>query len=330
MNPNQVVEASADLKNPTLDGNIHWKVQNFVTLIQAAREVTSPDFRFPFPKANKTFNFGVKILFFEDGIEFRLMNRNQDAVRMSAQLSAGLIHSSFADKIPGLGEKSWSPREPLRKFLHYYSSSTSLCGIEVRFSIFDNLTSTTVAGLDYVESEPTLQQSLKSLLTESTLFDFVIECGTKKFPCHKAILANRSDVFARLFSSNDWAENKENVFPINDHSPDVIEQMLVFIYTNKIPEGTTSSLNLLIIADQFNLKGLIQLCESDLSKTMTHQNAIEILNMADKIPDTKRLRNLAAEYVYKNMLSLVSPDNWKKIVESSSLLDAILNINNEK
>ena len=196
---------------------------------------------------------------------------------MSAQTFDGIAYGTFADRILGFKKIAWNTKTHLEKFVGHFSSATSILKIWVSFSIFNNLQSAPVAGLNYIDSEPMFRSSLKSLLADNSLSDFVIECGTNKFPCHKAILASRSDVFATLFSTNDWAENKENAFPIKDHSPDVVKQMLEFIYTNKIPEGTTFSLNLLIIADQFNLKGLIQLCESELSKNMTHQNAIEVL-----------------------------------------------------
>ena len=321
----KILKASAVLKCATLDGLISWKIENFVATLEVSKELVSPVFKFIFPEANKTFFFSVKIKLTPGGIEFALTNRTRQEAKMSAKLWAGLYNSTFTDLIAGFQEIVWAPKIPLRSFESKYASRESILDITVLFSIAENFQSTTVRP-DCIDFCPAVDQPLKSLLTDDSLADFVIECGGKKFPCHKAILANRSDVFAGLFSSGTWLENKSNKFPIKDHSPEVVKQTLEFIYTNQIPAGTTASLDLLIIADQFNLKDLIRLCESELSKTMTCENAIKILSMAEKIADAKRLKDFAAEFIYKNMLSIVSPKEWKQIAESTNLLEVIKNI----
>ena len=103
-----------------------------------------------------------------------------------------------------------------------------------------------------------------------------------------------------------------------------------FIYTNEIPDGTQSSLELLLIADQYNLKDLIQLCEMEISKTMTCQNAIEILNIANKVADAKRLREFANEFVVENILSIVTNDGWKQLLAQSNLLEVYQRIDAKK
>ena len=59
--------------------------------------------------------------------------------------------------------------------------------------------------------------------------------------------------------------------------------MLEFVYTNELPEGAKVSTELLAIADKFNLKELVLFCALELSKTVTCQNAIKILNIADQV-----------------------------------------------
>ncbi len=86
--------------------------------------------------------------------------------------------------------------------------------------------------------QDTIDQSMERLLSNPVLSDFKLICGGRSFPCHKAILANKSDVLEQLVTSGNWAENKENILEIKDFHPEVVSQMLHFIYTCKIPANS--------------------------------------------------------------------------------------------
>lgn len=63
--------------------------------------------------------------------------------------------------------------------------------------------------------------------------DFIINSGDVSFPCHKAILANMSDVFMTMFRSKEW--DKEDM-AIDDFDPATVQLMLKFIYTGRIDD----------------------------------------------------------------------------------------------
>lgn len=52
---------------------------------------------------------------------------------------------------------------------------------------------------------------------------------------HKIILKMRSDVFARLLSSN-MRDSQEGFSTIEDIQPDVFRALLTYVYTDKLPE----------------------------------------------------------------------------------------------
>ena len=95
--------------------------------------------------------------------------------------------------------------------------------------------------------------------------------------------------------------------PIHGHDPKVILQMIHFIYTNQLEEGSTCTANLLLIADMFNLKNLIKLCQKRLSKTLNVGNASEILTAADKVSDASSPKMAAMILSIKICLHLVAP-----------------------
>ena len=329
---NNPVVASAVLENMSLDGQIDWKIEDFESTIKAYEALDSDDFKFFFPRAKKSFRFALQIVQGSGFSYFYLINRNSEAVQISGVLKVGTMSYTFSGKIEG------APSCECKKYLTRLSSgqlqAESSAGsllISVKFSIFDDLLKSAKASrLEPVDADLEFHQSHRNLMSDTTFSDFVIECGTEKFPCHKAILASRSDVFARLFSTKGWVENKRNLYKINDHDPAVVKQMREFIYTNKIPDGTEYSLELLLIADQFNLKDLIRMCETAVSKTMTRKNAIKILNVANKVADAKRLKDSASKFVVENILSIVSNDAWKEVFARSNLLDVLESIKSEE
>ena len=321
MTSNNPAKASDVLK--TLDGQMDWKIENFIATLEVRKELESRDFKFSFPKVNKAYTFVLKVARKSvwKKFDFSLLNRNLEDVGMSAELKVGSLSSIFSGEVPKGRSQSWRLCPTLAQL-----GASSLAGsltICVKVSIFSNLKSATMGQLDLADLNQSLYESLRKLWADGVLSDFTIECGPEKFSCHKNILANRSDVFARLFASKNWNENKADLFQMKEHPPNVVKQMLEFIYTNRIPEGSQCSLDLLLIADQFNLKGLIQLCESELSKKVTRQNVIEILRVVDKVADAKRLKDFATDFLANNMSSIVKTSDWKQIISSPAFLDAI-------
>ena len=58
--------------------------------------------------------------------------------------------------------------------------------------------------------------------------------NVRRFACHKAVLAARSDVFAAMFSHKATTESTTNEVHIRDTEPDILEQLLNFVYTDKV------------------------------------------------------------------------------------------------
>ena len=64
-----------------------------------------------------------------------------------------------------------------------------------------------------VDQTPSLGDELGSDMAftpDDGFSDVTLECGDRKFGCHKFILSKRSDVFAAMFSHSDTEESKTN------------------------------------------------------------------------------------------------------------------------
>jgi hypothetical protein len=123
------------------------------------------------------------------------------------------------------------------------------------------------------QSRETCFQSLERLLSDDTLSDFVIICNESSFKCHKAIMANKSLVFKAFFQRSSKGDSV-NTYNIENFEPEIVKQMIHFIYTNKLAEDTQPSEPLLRIGDKYDVNGLVALCTTELVKSIDVDNAI--------------------------------------------------------
>ena len=77
------------------------------------------------------------------------------------------------------------------------------------------------------------QVNFSSLLAAGH-FDVTLVAGEKEFRAHKLILSGRSPVFAQMFE-HDMKEKSTNTVEIDDIEPEILEEMITYIYTGDTP-----------------------------------------------------------------------------------------------
>ena len=65
-------------------------------------------------------------------------------------------------------------------------------------------------------------------------FDVTLVAGEKEFRAHKLILSGRSPIFAKMFE-HDMKEKSTNTVEIDDIEPEILEEMITYIYTGDTP-----------------------------------------------------------------------------------------------
>jgi len=282
---------------------------------------------------NKTYVFALKIRPKGGGkadgskdIAIYLMNQKAESVDVKVHIRIGSKASSFThsyETLGGYGFASLLTNDILVANTNDYLPDGNL-SIHCKFIIIHS-SSVIIKDLEEMdEDKDDLCKSMEKLLDDDSLTDFEVTCGSEVFPCHKSILANQSDVFATIINSRKWEENKSN---IEGHDPKIVKQMIHFIYTNRLPDGVKCSPQLLLIADRFRLKGLIQFCKTKLSKSLTTTNAIQVLDAADKVPDAASLKIAAVQFIADNLPFLIGTDDWNNILgKNIKLLNSVLKI----
>lgn len=143
-----------------------------------------------------------------------------------------------------------------------------------------------------------------SLLADPYESDFCIESTDgKKFNIHKLIISAHSEVFTAMLK-DDTAESQNNYVKLVDVNSDDLRCMLEFIYTGTVKDlDNVDFVNVLMLADRFNLKGLSELAQYALAKQITVENALDIFIIADMY-DSEALKNATLKFIKKNNKSL--------------------------
>ena len=132
-------------------------------------------------------------------------------------------------------------------------------------------------------------------------------CDDVEIEAHKCILAARLEYFRGMFGFGGWIESeKELKLPLNSA---IVNVIIDFLYRDEAPAIVSSEdiefiSNVLIAADQFLIKRLVQICERQLSYLMTLKNVAEILQFAVNF-NAVQLQRSAMEFVSRNLAALL-------------------------
>lgn len=135
------------------------------------------------------------------------------------------------------------------------------------------------------KTRPPRAQLALSAHSLSELADVTIESedGEEIF-AHKCILAARSEYFLGMFSSG-WSEAGQESRLRLPVKADYIEAVLEYLYADEVrslakSEDTEFISNVLVVADQFLLTRLKEMCENQLSKLITLKNVGDFLQFS--------------------------------------------------
>ena len=122
--------------------------------------------------------------------------------------------------------------------------------------------------------------SLQNLYESKKYTDVTIVVGGEEIRAHKGIITGQSSVFAAMFE-HDCEENRTNQVVISDVEPDVMDQLLRYIYSGQVSHERHYTPQLLVAADKVcndieffiwvyhsgNIRYSVQECISNLSSS---------------------------------------------------------------
>ena len=155
-----------------------------------------------------------------------------------------------------------------------------------------------------------LSKDMGQLFSNKMFADVKITCGDKTFQCHKSILASRSPVFNAMFVSN-MTENDTGCVRIENMLPEVLDQLLNYIYTGIATSLDTLVKEVLAAAHLYQVEKLKQLCEEKLSSNIDVENCIDLLVLSD-LHQASILKDKSLKFLSRNIEDV---NNWKETLK---------------
>ena len=125
-------------------------------------------------------------------------------------------------------------------------------------------------------------ENLDEFYLSKELSDVLLNCKGKSFDAHQVILSASSPVFRAMFQA-DMKEKKNQHVEIKDLKPDVVSEMLKFIYTRSCvatednPDLDMVS-NLLVASDKYQMVTLKNVCQTLLLSHLKVANSLKVTN----------------------------------------------------
>lgn len=155
-----------------------------------------------------------------------------------------------------------------------------------------------------------LSDHFRKLLESHQLTDFHIICQGVIIPCHRNILAARSEVFDAMMEHNMMEAEKGEVV-INDFDLETVKAMILHIYTGEAKYTEDNAEQLIRTADKYQLYGLKKKIEDGLIKEVKVENAINMFVLGDAVHADK-LRDVSKKVIVRNAVAIVKIDGWKE------------------
>ena len=162
---------------------------------------------------------------------------------------------------------------------------------------------------------------LEQILDEPTLSDVTFVVNGRNFQAHRIILAARSPVFGALFQ-NEFREMKiKSTVDIVDIDADVFEELLRFVYTGRVNQLEQLAEHLLFASNKYDMRELKTMCEDELSRRLSVENAARTLILSD-LHSSRRLKCKAIHFINQHSTDVVETPGWKDLVETHPKLVA--------
>ena len=119
-----------------------------------------------------------------------------------------------------------------------------------------------------------------NLYSTSDLSDVTITCNGREFRAHSFVLSEASDFFHSMLCSNFKEGQAGHRMTLDVISCDLMEMMLPYFYGADVKLSHENLLDVLMLADMWMLDELKTACEEEFSKIITHENALQMREIA--------------------------------------------------
>jgi len=141
-----------------------------------------------------------------------------------------------------------------------------------------------------------------------------------EFRAHKAVLSARSGTFKSMFQ-HDCIENATNKVDLKHHESDLVQEMLRYMYTNKVENLKNLAVDLLPIADMYELEHLKEMCVAAVHSNIAVESVVAVYRLA-ALHSVESIKTRAADFIKKNYQAVAQTADWLQLKKESPLLVA--------
>ncbi|XP_037821030.1 protein roadkill-like [Lucilia sericata] len=157
----------------------------------------------------------------------------------------------------------------------------------------------------------TLSKDLVNIFKSEKFPDVTLVADGEEFYVNKVILAARSEVFDEMFE----LEMLENRVEIADIASNVLQELLRFIYTDKVENLDEMAKFLLPAANKYALESLQKMCEIKLKDKLSIHTAVETLLFAD-LYTTFDLKASTLVFINTHATEVMKTQDWKNMIKT--------------
>ena len=156
-----------------------------------------------------------------------------------------------------------------------------------------------------------VMESLNDFRKEGTLCDVTLSAQGESFPAHRNVLSANSEFFKALFA-NEMKEKVENTVHMEEFEPQVMEQLLTYMYGGGISIKRENALDLAIGADFLFLTELKKKACEYLISDLNSENCLFLLYMAEKY-NVRELRDSAQTHILENYVAVSASKGFETL-----------------
>ena len=135
--------------------------------------------------------------------------------------------------------------------------------------------------------------------------------------CH---FVAQSNFFKTRFSSRWQDQRSSGRVELTDVPGTVMEVMLSYMYTGEVAAIEEVATSVLPLAEEYGLEGLKKMCEQSLAKSLTSDNAVDLLITANA-HNALDLKKVCMDYISSNVVSVRKSEGWRKLKEDKMCRD---------
>ncbi|KAK2146021.1 hypothetical protein LSH36_639g01044 [Paralvinella palmiformis] len=183
-------------------------------------------------------------------------------------------------------------------------------------SLEDNWSDVASPGLsETIDNGCKFTARLAMLYNNAKFSDVTLIVGGKKFYAHKLLLANASDVFEQMLTSEHWPDSGQSQLVLQEQEDciPVFCDFLKYIYSGQVALSMESVLGLLVLADKYNIPDLKDCCSAFMGQhlvTPPDQNKAITWYQYAIACNSSNLQEACYQYIVLNMDIIIQSPDW--------------------